>query len=231
MDVRQLILALLQEAKSQGIAPILRTTLVKYLYLLDVYTASETRGTAISSLEWKFLHFGPFSIQAAQAMDELVAQQQITAFHGETREGDKEFVLYNIPKQHGAANLRELGISGSIQTHIHADMKRYGKDQSRLLDYVYFRTTPMIDARPGEVLDFSGCIKISPEDVKPVEMQKLRPKAIKKTRQKLQELIRERKALESVQQGPFDETYYSALSILDEEPLETGLSGTAKIKV
>jgi hypothetical protein len=231
MDIRPLILAILQEARGQGVAPLLTTTLVKFLYLLDVYTAEHTAGTPVSDIEWRFLHFGPFSAQIGIALDELSAQQIIFVDQRETAEGDKEFVLYDLSDRQRANDLGQIGLPGSIQTRMQGDMKRYAMDLPRLLDYVYFRTAPMAEAQPGDVLDFSGCLRIVPEDVRPVQMNKLRPKAIKQARNKLRGLIKDRKSQERVEQGPYDDAYYSALSILDGEPLETGLTGRAKLKV
>ncbi len=212
-------------------APMLRTTLVKFLYLLDVYTAEHNAGKPISGSEWRFLHFGPFSPQIASVLEDLSAQHAMLADQRETEDGDKEFVLYSLSDWQRVADLRQLGIPGSIQTRLHADFKRYGKDLPSLLDYVYFRTTPMTDAQPGDVLDFSGCLRIAPEDVRPVQMNKLRPKAIKLARNKLREMITSRKAQERVEQGPYDEAYYAALSILDGDPLVAGFAGRAKLKV
>lgn len=231
MNVHSLILAILREAADQGVAPMLRTTLVKFLYLLDVYTAENNAGTSVSDVEWRFLHFGPFSAQVAGVIDELSNQGAIFADHRKAEVGNKEFVLYNLSDRQRADNLRQLGIPGVIQTRLHADMKRYARDLPRLLDYVYFHTAPMFEAQPGDVLDFSGYLKMTTEDVKPVEMNKLRPKAIKKTRTELRKLIQARKSQERIEQGPYDDTYSSGLSILDGEPLETGFSGRAKLRV
>jgi len=230
MDANNLILAILQEARSQGIGSMLRTTLVKYLYLLDVYSAEETQGTPVSGVEWQFLHFGPFSTAVAETLDDLAAQRILFADKRESKDGDKEFVLYSLTDKN-VPNLRELGIAGRIQLHVQADIKRYGRDLPQLLDYVYFRTMPMADAQPGDILDFSHCSKIRLEDVRPVEMCRLRPKAIKTTRGKLRDLIEARKSREVVNQGPYDEVYYSALRQLDGVSLETGLVGKAKLKV
>lgn len=231
MDPYTLILAILREAKEQGVAPVMRTSLVKFLYLLDIYTAQESEGTPITGAEWRFLHFGPFSPALAERLDELEASKKVSVYRHEARTGEKEFVLYNLGTDAKAPGLTDLGISTSIQTSIRADMKRYGKDLSALLDYVYFRTPPMADAKPGEVLDFSECRKLSINDVRPVEMLPLRPKAIKKARHKIRDLIQARKSQEKIEQGPFDEAYQSGLELLDDAPTDTGLTGKAKIKI
>ncbi len=74
------------------------------------------------------------------------------------------------------------------------------------------------------------CGKIFPEDSKPIEMRKLSCEAIRETRKKLRELIKAREARQLPQQGPFDEVYYTALSMLESEPLETGLIGRIKLE-
>ncbi len=229
MDISDLTLAILREAKSQDAAPILRTTLVKFLYLLDVYTAEENEGAHVSGIEWRFYHFGPFSDQVATTLDTLASRKLIFADSRGMTEGDNEYVLYSLNSSR-AFDLRGLGISGSIQRRIHSDLKRYARDLSRLLDYVYFRTTPMADAQPGDVLDFSDCRKAQFDDVKPIQMQKLRPKAIKETRYKLRELMNARKARSAFEHGPYDEVYFSGLDMMDEVALETGFSGRAKLK-
>ena len=231
MDIYPLIQAILREAREQGAAPMLRTTLVKFLYLVDVYAAEESHGMPASDIEWRFLHFGPFSTQVTNALDELSARQVIFADQRQAASGDKEFVLYNLSGHQRAGDLRQIGISGHIQTRLQADMRRYARDLPRLLNYVYFRTTPMIDARPGDVLDFSNCKKLMPEDVKPVEMNRLRPKAIKQARNKLRNMIEARKSQATVDHGPYDDVYFSALSMLDGEPMEVGLAGRAKLKL
>ncbi|MBK5966180.1 hypothetical protein CCR95_19360 [Thiocystis minor] len=209
----------------------LKTTLVKFLYLLDVYTAEENAGCRISGVAWKFLHFGPFSIEVAQAIDELASLRKIVVDVRETQAGDKEFALIDLGEYQRVDDLTGLGVSGVVQRRMHADMRRYGKDLSALLDHVYFRTAPMLEARPGDSLDFSDCIKVSIQDLKTIEMKKLRTKAIKQTRTKLCEMIKARKVQNSVVQGEFDEVYFSGLSLLEGEPLEIGLTGHAKLKV
>lgn len=230
MDTQTLILAIIKEARDLSCAPMLKTTLVKFLYLLDVYVARESQGTSASGIKWEFIHFGPFSQSVVSTLDELIADKKLYRTQGETQSGDREFVLYDLTNYQKVANLRDAGISNSIQRRIQSDMKRYAKNLPRLLDYVYFKTEPMADARPGEVLNFEKCTTVSIDDVRPIAMQRLRPKAIKNTRQKLQEMVAARKGRDKILQGPFDETYYSGLTLLDYQLLDTGLSGKAKLK-
>jgi hypothetical protein len=200
--------------------------------LLDVYSAEESEGQTISNWEWRFLHFGPYSNAAIKVIDDLVTKRQIKAEEKETKSGDKEFVLYDIAEYQKAKNLRELGIAGSIQLRIQADIKRYSRDLPGILNHVYFRTEPMASASPGEILDFSGCRKVDSKDFNSVTMRLLRHKAIKKTREQLRELIKARKeSQQPITQGTYDNVYFSVLKQLDGEPLETGVQGKAELKV
>jgi hypothetical protein len=90
------VLAILWEARNQGIAPLLRTAFVKYLYLLDVYYAEENKGRTLSGWDWRFLHFGPFTVEAVRIIDTLVETGTIRAEEKESVEGNKEFVLYDL---------------------------------------------------------------------------------------------------------------------------------------
>lgn len=228
----EVILAVLEEARRQSRTPLLKTVLIKLLYLLDVYTAEECGGQPLSGWEWCFLHFGPYSTVAAQLIDSLVARRLIDAQQKESASGDKEFVLYNLVDYRRVKNLRELGIAGAIQLRVQADIQRYSRDLQGLLNYVYFQTEPMMAAVPGAVLDFSTCRKADSTDFRPVSMLPLRPKAVKKVRERLRALIQARKiGYQKITEGPYDEIYFRALAELEGDPLETGIKGTAELKV
>jgi len=228
----EVILAVLEEARRQSRTPLLKTVLIKLLYLLDVYTAEECGGRPLSGWEWRFLHFGPYSTAAVQTIDSLVAKRLINAQEKESASGDKEFVLYDLADYRSTRNLRDLGIAGAIQLRIQADIQRYSRDLQSLLNYVYFQTEPMRAAAPGSVLDFSTCRKADSTDFRPVTMLPLRPKAVKKVRERLRALIQARKVgYQAIAEGPYDEIYFRALAELEGEPLETGIKGTAELKV
>lgn len=231
MDIQILILALLREARDQGASALLKTTLVKFLYLLDVYTAERNDGVPVSDIEWRFLHFGPYAARITETLEDMAAHRLIEIEQKESEDGDKDFALYSLSAYRRVKNLREAGVPGPVQTKIHADLKRYAKNLPGLLDYVYFRTAPMKEASPGERLDFSSCERLKPEDINPVAMNKLSPVAIRRAREKLRTLIESRLAQEKIEQGPYDEIYYSALDELEGESLECGLRGRALLKL
>lgn len=232
MDTKpsDLILAILEEARQAGTAPVLKTALVKYLYLLDFYTAEHSRGKIATGWQWRFYHYGPYANAAVQAIDGLVAQGAVAADSREAVNGEHEFVLYRLADYRQARSLQRMGVPSAVAFRVQSDMKKFQSDLHGLLDYVYFETSPMAQAESGQALDFAGCAALDIGDVRPIEMEPLRPKAVKKTRERLRTLIQARTSAPRPVSGPYDETYMKALESLDLEPAPIGLQGKAKIR-
>ncbi|PWY54119.1 hypothetical protein DGG96_16985 [Legionella qingyii] len=229
MNNEQLILGILEEAHNCGISPLLKTSLIKYLYLLEVYLAEECQGKTTPNWEWKFLHYGPFSTNVMKDIDTLETKKKIITIPSTSQENGKDCVLYKITDYQRTENLADLKVSVSVQSRIQADMKRYQQNLTKLLDYVYFKTNPMRNARPGDILNFTNCIKKNPNDYRVIQMKKISSKAIKEARNKLRILIDIRTQKSIIAHGSYDQVYYEGLNMLDEEPLDTGLEGQATL--
>lgn len=229
-QLEQTIIAILSEAKSQDASSVLRTALVKYIYLLDVYTAEETNGSIFSGLDWQFVHFGPYAASMSQAIDALSASGAINEYTN-SREGDGAgYSIYSLKASSKVVNHKELGISAGVWLRLSSDIRRYKNSLPKLLDYVYFETTPMKGAVPGSTLDFNDCEKLS---LRRVEMTSLPKKKIRKTLDKLRAMIEEDK--QAISSSPFkaalyDDAYFEAMAIADAEPLDVGLSGRARLE-
>lgn len=222
----QVIRAVLQAAREQEIGALLKTILHKFVYLVDLYEAEQSSGHTFSGAEWRFLHFGPFSSNVAERIVKLIDQREIDLVEGTRSSDDAAYEVYSLSRP--APSLKDIGISAHTRIHIASDLKRHARNLSSLLDYVYFRTTPMVDAMPGEVLTFESCRKRSVSDYKPVELKKLSAADIKLGRQKLAALANKTK--QQIEVGPFDEVYYEGMKILDDPDLPVGLRGFARIK-
>jgi hypothetical protein len=222
------ILAILREAHEHGVAPLLRTTLHKFVYLLDLYMAEESHGKTFTGADWRFHHFGPFAVSVSEAVDHLAAEKCLFIEHRESADSDAEFQLCTIWKGDGQS-LRDVGVPGSVALRIASDLKRYSRNLPGLLDYVYFQTSPMEHARPRDLLTFEQCSKTPISDFKPIEMAQISRGKIKKTREKLREIASRTKS-SPVETGPLDEAYAAGLQALDGEPLPIGLKGRAKIE-
>lgn len=230
LNPAEIVLAVLEEARSSGRSPLMRTSLVKFLYLVDCYFAEKNEGKSASGWDWKFVHFGPYSQAAMRTVEDLVAKGLIFAETREVQDSDAEYALYSVSASKKIPDFRALG-HGGISLRLQADMRRFASDLPKLLDHVYFHTGPMLEARPGNNLDFSECRPANPEDFRQVEMKRLPTKAVKRVRSRLAELAKERVSRASVEEGPYDQTYYEGMALLECSPIPDGISGEARIAV
>lgn len=228
----QAVFAILREARDLN-QRLTTTALIKYLYLLDVLHARETNGKTWTGWEWRFLHFGPWTAQAKNAIEELAAKRFIEAEACTSREGDKDYTLYSLPSSKSAPSLKEIGVPNGAKVELDAYFNRFNGDLPRLLDFVYFHTEPMADAKLGQVLDFSGCVKTTPSSLKAVQMRPIDKKAVDAFKAKLRANIEDKKKRMKriAWEGPYDRVYDEGLSELEGEPLPVGLSGKTKISV
>lgn len=167
---RDAVLALISEAREAGISGLTRTALVKYVYLLDVFCAEEYEGMKrCTPLEWVFLHYGPYSSDLAACLDELEARSFLET--EERSSGDKEFAVYKLTDRTPPLRLRDLGLPGDAASRLAHAIREFAYSLPLLLNYVYFKTAPMGDARPKEVLKFDSCRKVKyREEVRPLKL-------------------------------------------------------------
>lgn len=209
--------------------------LVKFIYLADLYHARLKGGQTLTGFPWRFIYYGPYCGEAMQFIDQTVSDGLICKT---TRESyfnkDKDYNIFTC-KDEEAEKIEEsihIGILGQIQKAI----RTFGDDTPQLLDYVYFDTEPMADARKGDLLDFSKASRQAPN--KKVKLKKLSPDAIKLARQKIkqlsdkmnadrQRLIKDEQETEKYR----DDAFYQFIEMLDGEELGVGLKGIAKIQI
>jgi len=221
-------------ATQQGIK-LTTNRLVKFLYLTDLYYARIKDGKTITGFPWRFIYYGPYcrevwnTIEKAAA-DNLICKKTYASYFNDEKEYNI-FLCHEDDAEEIGGQIH-IGVIGYLQNAI----KKFGDDTPQLLDYVYFDTEPMQDAKKGDLLDFSKAEKFKP--VEKVQLKKLSPETIKKARKKIKKLsdslnADRKKMIKSEQEaGKFkDESYYKFLKLLDGEELEVGLKGTAKIRV
>lgn len=115
----------------------------KYLYLLD-YCYWRFTGRKATSLPWRFYHYGPWCEQAEDCMSQLASQY---AFHW--REEESSFIRsVEVPTHPLDLTTR------SLMAQIIGWFK--DRDLNVLLEITYSQTEPMVHARRGDLLDFSG---------------------------------------------------------------------------
>jgi len=223
--------ALLLELQRQGQEKVTRTMLIKLLYLLDVFAAEDSNGQTWTGFEWRFIHFGPYDGAAQAVIDGLVGH----GIHAVQRTGEsgKEYILYSLMEFGAKAmSLAELAIPIHVRNRIRQIIGKYGNSLPKLLEFVYFRTAPMQEARPGETLSFDKCEKLTIDDFRHRSVavsteRKERAKALLKQLSNDRTAMQERLSRLYADQGPFDDIYHSAMRQFEDNELPLGLEGIA----
>jgi len=203
--------------------------LVKFVYLADLYYARYTKGKTLTGWPWAFVYFGPWCKQVNEAIDNAAKNGLIIAQEYPSKYDDaKDYRLFWVEDTE-----EEPKIIDALPTYVWSKLQwaiqKWADDWSGLLEYIYFETEPMLEAKPGALLDFRQ--SQMPAVVKKVELKKI-PKAkldeAKKTVARLQEKFKTGISA-SPSQGPTDTVYQEFVSKLEEEDLEAGLEGTAEL--
>ena len=144
-DIMPLIREIYRQARCHKIYPPAVTRLVKLLYLTDIEWRKRHKGEPLADLTWKFLHFGPYAIELAGPLGD--PEMEIQELQGGNRSRRFTFSEHELESKEVPEELSSI---------MAALVKRWGDaDLNSLLDYVYFETEPMENARRGEILDFS----------------------------------------------------------------------------
>ena len=203
--------------------------LVKFLYLADLYHARFSKGKTLTGWPWAFVYFGPWCREVNQSIENAAKHQLVVAQEfSSTYDDEKDYRLFWLDE-----TSEEPKIIDALPTYVWSRLQwaiqKWADDSYGLLDYVYFETEPMIEAKPGAVLDFSQARM--PEIPKKVEMKKIPRAKMDEAKKALARLGEKYKnGLSSrPRQGPTDTVFREFVSKLDEEDLETGLEGTADL--
>lgn len=168
--VLNIIKQIIKSAKEQEINAPAKTKLVKLLYLLEVeyYKHYQKR---LTDLKWQFYHYGPYTSEIESILGSPDIDEIPFALGG-----GKLGRHYDLVKEEA-----EVYLSSDVKRLIDHAVKEWGDiDLNKLLDYVYFETEPMREAKRGELLDFT---KIKPwkpsEKVKNVRIDQKKLAALK----------------------------------------------------
>jgi hypothetical protein len=207
-----------------------RVRLVKFIYLADLYWARENNGETLTGWPWKFVHYGPFCSESLAYIERAHHDGLIEKDSYESKFTDDDYFVYWC-KENRTDIERKLPIF--LTSPLHEAISKWGDDTFGLLDYVYFETEPMLDARKGDLLDFFKARK--PEKPEPIEMIKLSQKQVAKGKEIIEKLkAKYKKGLERQSKTPqpiYDEVYHQGTKLLDDEDLQGELSGKAEILV
>lgn len=203
--------------------------LIKYLYLIDLDYAENHDGTTYTGLPWKFHHFGPWSNEAYSRIEPALfaigASKRVIDLNNQQYSG--EFARWSITDDALYERLERqfpLDITTSVQKYVH----KFTATTEDLLHFVY-KTWPMLQAKPSEMLDFSvpdymKAKKVEPSAVAEPEPRKLSARETKKKKQALKALKKEfKQKLENKKKKrrircdspPYDDVYFEGLKTLD----------------
>ncbi|MBW1650342.1 MAG: hypothetical protein JRJ44_06645 [Deltaproteobacteria bacterium] len=161
--------------------------LIKYVYLADLEYAKYNKGNTYTELEWKFHNFGPWSSTLYNHID--LSLNKIEAVKKSIDGKDKNFIRWNIKNTDNSltdklGNRLNLIVNGSIQTKV----KEHGSCTESLLNDVY-TTLPMLQAAPGEILNFKPVFdEYKDKDDKIENIQKMTDRQKKKRKMLIEDI-------------------------------------------
>jgi hypothetical protein len=229
IDPGKLIQFIVCQATEFG-APLSPIRVVKFVYLTDLYYARENKGETLTGWPWKFVYFGPYCTESFLALKKAVEVGLIEAKPFESKYDDKDRFLYSCTSEEGADFESQLSIY--VWSSLKGAIKKWADDTPGLLDHVYYDTEPMEDVKRGDSLDFSKARL--PIDLPKLEMKKISKSKTQKAKQLISALQEQYRAssYKLSEEKVFlarDGAFRKSLPLVDDEDLEEGLSGVAKI--
>lgn len=213
---QEAIIAILSELEQSGLRSLTVTSLVKFVYLVDYANAKANAGQTLTGSQWRFLHYGPFDAGVMSDLDFLDARHILNRKSGGGT--DKDYHLYSLSDHVARTSFEAIGLAKLAAIRVRQFLQDYARDQSKLLNFVYFKTEPMEHAQPEAILDFSVCRADTRQEIKPMQAKPIPPHALKAYRER----VAARRAAEDAQrrvpivwEGPYDDTYHSAMTMLD----------------
>jgi hypothetical protein len=189
-----------------------KTKLIKLLYLVDVESYRD-RGETVTSLDWVFHLYGPWTGEYDQLLSEMHETNQI-----ELREHNDGGDAIFVNPVH-LVDLNKIPLPVSTYLAVRQMTERWADVPTReLLDYVYFETEPMMNAVRGERLDFRS---VKPRQQVPF-YHRVKSDASEKDIKRMRRELRER-AKNATQLGQsftaprYDTTFFQAVNSINLE--------------
>lgn len=215
MNLAVLIPAILTYVRTKG-GYTTKTKLLKLLYLFDIESFRKEQST-LTGFHWIFYKYGPWAAEYDDALEQLERSGLIAFRTGNKPELDTVFVDSVEPMQLSnafPAVVDELQARRIIECW--AD-----RPTGELLDYVYFHTAPMREARRGEALNFATVLAEEPAPEYKRTRSKVENSERKKKQKQFQQLIHEasKDQAQSLFIEPrYDTDFWSAVETLDRDP-------------
>ena len=162
--------------------------LVKYVYLADLAHARANEGQTYTGLPWIFHSYGPWDLSCFKRIESALAAIDAEKKVISSQQFEEDYHRWCIRDSRLHDELQEnlpISVTGTIAMFVH----QFGTDTNGLLHYVY-KTLPMINAAPGETLDFTKeleTIKTSSSDTDD-DTCKLTARQVKKRKEALRNI-------------------------------------------
>jgi hypothetical protein len=162
VDLGSLIHEVYRQSRAKSVPPPYVTRVVKLIYLADLEWRRR-HDAPLVNIEWRFLHFGPYAYDFVPLLGD--PDMEVAEFEGKTaRRFDFD-----------SADLAERRVPEEPSLIVGTLVKQWGNvDLNRLLDFVYFETEPMENARRGDVLDYSMIKMLEPQITPAPDIAKIR---------------------------------------------------------
>ena len=232
-DLKPLISYIVDQVNEQG-GSIGRTALTKLVYLVDVEHCRQY-GKQATGLKWRFHHYGPFAAELDENVRSLGLDVDEDVFSGKVgsravsgyryrRTGDWQQIVSEFNSHYGP----------SVKRCVDKIVEQWALDSlPTILDYVYFETEPMQDAKRGEYLDFSKIQIESPIPPKTVKLE-LSDDFINEMRQRLEDRRetkkKTRQEAREATEPRYDEVYFEACKVMAEEERPFTFQPGTKVK-
>ena len=186
-----------------------KTKLVKLLYLTDAAYYRSYR-TQLTGLSWIFHHYGPYAFGIDAALKSLrfgVPQEKADIGAG------REAIVFRPPR-HLQARMQPEALY-EAKPLIDRVLREWGRaDLNELLDFVYFDTEPMANARRGEALDFSLIPEPAPRRSREKKWEA--PALSAAAQEKLRRFLAVERPAALLDPPPrYDEAYWAAVARMD----------------
>ncbi len=212
------------ELRDRELGPI---HLIKYLYLADLADAESHDGKTYTGIQWKFHHFGPWSYEVYQRIEPALQNVRATQKTIPSKyEGD--FVRWSLRDDQIFRQLQDelpFVLTHALQKYAH----QFTGITEDLLHFVY-NTRPMLQAKPGDILDFTLVAPlhkeqttqtaeqaIEPKDILSLRQKKKKQQALEELRQQFKERLKVKKEKPKVRPRPprYDDIFYEGVHALD----------------
>ena len=189
-----------------------KTTLIKYVYLMDVAYYRRHRRT-LSNYPWRFYKFGPWSESFNQDLERLKESDKLWGYT-KNEENFTEEVIQLKKNLEAESDQPPPEISALLKQTIAPHL---GGILADLLNFVYFETEPMMGARRDENLDFN---KIEPIEEMPAYSCKHSKSSKTKNRTRREQLQQKYEEIRKRKKNYFnadklDDTYWKDVAQTD----------------